>query len=168
MYTPADLQQFIEQNNIDAQLVTDIGDTPTVPAAAAALNVPPDRIIKTLLFLVQKAGEPDAPPRPVMIISHGEHRVEKGPLATLYGVGKKRVKLAAPDVVLRLLGYPAGGVPPLGHRTAVQVLLDSAIVDLGGTFYGGGGDDKTMLRLTVEELVRVVQPHILPLSKKPQ
>ncbi len=175
MRTPDDLQRFIDQNNIDAQLLRNIGDTPTVPAAAAALNVEPDRILKTLLFLAQKrslrlcanearSGEPDVSPTPFIVISHGERRVGKRPLADRYGVGIKRIKLAPPDVVLRLLGYPAGGVPPIGHRTAVPVLLDSSLVTLGGLFYGGGGDDKTMLRLTVEELVRVAQPHIIPLS----
>ena len=34
-------------------------------------------------------------------------------LADLHGVGIKRIKLAPPDVVLQLLGYPAGGVPPI-------------------------------------------------------
>ena len=164
MRTPDDLQQFIDQNDISAQLLRDIGDTPTVPAAAAALKVEPDRILKTLLFLAQKPAQQDAPPTPFVVISHGERRVGKRPLADLYDVGIKRIKLAPPDVVLQLLGYPAGGVPPIGHRTPTQIVLDSSIVALGGTFYAGGGDDRTMLRLTVDELVRVAQPRIIPLS----
>jgi len=165
MRTPDDLQQFIKKNGIEAQLLREIGDTPTVPAAAAALGVEPDRILKTLLFLAQKPGDRNAPPAPFVVISHGEHRVEKRPLADLRGVGIKRIKLAAPDVVLQLLGYPAGGVPPFGHCTAVEVLLDSSIAALEpGFVYAGGGDDRTMLQLTVEELTRVVQPQIISLS----
>ena len=91
--------------------------------------------------------------------------MEKRPLADLHGVGIKRIKLAPPDVVLQLLGYPAGGVPPFGHCTAVEVLLDRSIAALGpGFVYAGGGDDRTMLQLTVEELTRVVQPQIISLS----
>ena len=33
-----------------------------------------------------------------------------------------------------------------------------------GDVYGGGGDDKTMLRLTVGELVRVAQPCVIALN----
>ena len=165
MRTPDDLQQYIDENGIEARILREIGDTPTVPAAAAALGVEPDRILKTLLFLAQKPGEPDAPPAPFVVISHGERRVEKRPLADLRGVGIKRIKLAPPDIVLQLLGYPAGGVPPFGHCTAVQVLLDNSIAALGpGSVYAGGGDDRTMLQLTVEELTRVVQPQIISLS----
>ena len=165
MRTPDDLQRFIDQNGIEAELLRDIGATPTVPAAAAALNVAADRILKTLLFLAQKPGEPDAPPTPFVVISHGERRVEKRPLADLHGVGIKRIKLARPDVVVELLGYPAGGVPPFGHRTPAPVLLDSSIADLSAAdVYAGGGDDKTMLRLTVAELLRVAQPRVIALS----
>ena len=112
MRTPDDLQRFIDENGIEAQLLRDIGDTPTVPAAAAALKVEPDRILKTLLFLAQKPGERDAPPSAFVVISHGERRVEKRPLADLHGVGIKRIKLAPPDVVLQLLGYPAAYAAP--------------------------------------------------------
>ena len=165
MRTPDDLQRYIEENGIEAELLRDIGDTPTVPAAAAALGVQPERILKTLLFLAQKPGQPDAPPAPFVVISHGERRVEKRPLADLHGVGIKRIKLAAPDVVLHLLGYPAGGVPPFGHRSTAPVLLDSSIETLPvGDVFAGGGDDRTMLRLTIAELVRVAQPRVISLS----
>lgn len=162
---PADLTRFIAEESIQARLIADIGDTPTVPAAAAALGVRAEQIIKTLLFLIET---PDAPEgTPVVAISNGESRVEKRPLADRYGVGKKRVKLASPGVVLELLGYPAGGVPPFGHRTPLPVLLDRAIVDFGedALVYGGGGDDRTMLELTVGELLRVTQPEVLALSE---
>lgn len=163
-HTPADLARFVTAESIHARLITGIGDTPTVPAAAAALGVRPEQIIKTLLFLVKT---PDAPSGlPVVVISNGESRVEKRPLADHFGVGRKRVKLAPPDVVLDLLGYPAGGVPPFGHITQLPVLLDNAITAFGGDalVYAGGGDDRTMLELTVGELLRVTQPDVLDLS----
>lgn len=166
-YTPDDLEQFLRKQGIDAQLVREIGDTPTVPAAAAALGVEPDRIVKTLLFLVNDPKQPEQPPQPVVVISHGERRVEKRPLADYFGVGKKQVNLAPPEVVLAQLGYPAGGVPPLGHRHALPVLLDASIAAFPAEtiIYGGGGDDRTMLALRVDELIQRTAPTaILALS----
>ena len=165
--TTADVQNFIDEHNIDAHLIGDIGHTPTVPAAAQALGVHPDQIVKTLLFLVQTASDPSSP-QPVVVISNGTNRVDKRILATHFGVGKKRVKLAAPEVVLEVLGYPAGGVPPFAHRTEVSTVLDHSVVDLIERFddrvYAGGGDDVTMLELAVSELQRVVQPEVVALS----
>lgn len=174
LLTPADLQAFIEREGIDATLVHDLGDTPTVPAAAAALGVEPEQIIKTLLFLVATPaapGESALPSRPVVVISYGQQRVDKARLAAHWGVGKKRVSLAPADVVLKLLGYAAGGVPPFGHVTVLPTLLDEGIMHLreryGGVIYGGGGDDHTMLRLSVDELLRVTNPTIVPMTAEP-
>ncbi|MBI3959940.1 MAG: YbaK/EbsC family protein [Chloroflexi bacterium] len=162
--TSADLARFITEQSIRARLIAGIGETPTVPAAAAALGVQAEQIIKTLLFLVET---PNAEaPTAVVVISNGASRVEKALLAERFGVGKKRVKLTPPAVVLELLGYPAGGVPPFGHVTRLPVLLDEAITAFGddALVYGGGGDDRTMLELTVGELLRVVQPEVIALS----
>ncbi len=163
--TPADLAEFIATQSIAARLIADIGETPTVPAAAAALGVRSEQIVKTLLFLVETPATPDG--LPVVVISNGESRVEKRPLAERFGVGKKRVKLAPPEVVLALLGFPAGGVPPFGHITRLPVLLDSAITAFGddALIYGGGGDHHTMLELTVGELLRVTEPEVIALSE---
>ncbi len=166
--TPADLQAYIDAHQITAQLLHGIGETPTVPAAAVALGVDAEQIIKTLLFLVEKPGEAAAPASPVIVISNGERRVDKKLLADHFQVGNKRIKFAPADVVLDLLGYPAGGVPPFGHRTRLPVLLDATVTSLPSRFddviYGGGGDHHTMMKLTVTELVRVVQPLILAVS----
>jgi prolyl-tRNA editing enzyme YbaK/EbsC (Cys-tRNA(Pro) deacylase) len=165
--TPPDLARFIQENRIHARLIAEIGDTPTVPAAAAALGVETDTIIKTLLFLVNNLKNKNAPPQAVVVISNGERRVEKRALAEYYGVGKNQVKLAPAEVVLAELGYPAGGVPPFGHRHSLPVFLDASIAVFSGydIIYGGGGDDRTMLALTVNELMRVTAPvAILALS----
>ena len=165
VHGPGDLQAYIDEQGIAAELIGGLGDTPTVPAAAAALGVESEQIIKTLLFLVDR---PDAARNPVVVISYGEKRVDKGLLAERWGVGKKRVTLAPADVVLDQLGYAAGGVPPFGHRTALPVMVDAGILDLreryGGTIYAGGGDDRTMMKLTVDELLRVTGGEVLRLN----
>jgi len=158
--TPHALQQFLTEQGMEATLLHDLGDTPTVPAAAQALGVESDQIIKTLLFLVQQPTE--NAPTPIVVISHGERRVDKKLLARHFGVGNKKVKLASAEIVLTVLGYPAGGVPPVGHKTEVPIILDlsvlAAAARFGGTLYGGGGDDQTMLRITLAELRACVTP----------
>ena len=46
--------------------------------------------------------------------------------------------------------------------------MDSAIRSSeppAGVIYGGGGDDRTMMRLTVDELLRVTQGRVVALSE---
>ena len=153
--TPADLARTIEQRGIDARLITDIGDTPTVPTAAAALGVSVDEILKTLLFYVK--GEP------WVIISHGVEPVPARVLADHFGVGKRQIKLARPEQVLAETGFPVGGVPPICHRNPNPVIMARSILDYEIVF-GGGGDDHTMLRIPVSELLRLLTPTLLPLK----
>ena len=153
--TPADLARTIEQRGIDARLITDIGDTPTVPTAAAALGVSVDEILKTLLFYVK--GEP------WVVISHGVEPVPARVLADHFGVGKRQIKLARPEQVLTETGFPVGGVPPICHRNPNPVIMAQSILDYEIVF-GGGGDDHTMLRIPVSELLRLLTPTLLPLK----
>ncbi len=154
IFTPTDLERYIQKHGIQARLITDIGDTPTVPTAAAALGVSPDQILKTLLFYIQG--------RPHIVISHGVEPVPARVLAQHFGVGKRQVKLARPEQVVAETGYPVGGVPPIGHRHPHPVILAQSICDYE-VVYGGGGDDHTMLEIPVSELLRLHLPILLPL-----
>jgi prolyl-tRNA editing enzyme YbaK/EbsC (Cys-tRNA(Pro) deacylase) len=155
MLTPEDLAGFIASAGIAAELVPMDVETPTVPAAAAALGVAPAQIIKSLLFLVRD--------EPVLVIACGDSTVDRRALADRFGVGKKQVKLADAETVLALLGFPVGGVPPFGHTNAVPVLLDRA-VQAWDVVYGGGGDDHTLLRIAPDELARVTRAEWIDLG----
>jgi prolyl-tRNA editing enzyme YbaK/EbsC (Cys-tRNA(Pro) deacylase) len=155
VFTPVDLARFIAEHGIAAELIPMRVETPTVPAAAAALGVAPGQIIKSLLFLVRD--------EPVLVIASGDAPVDRAALAARFGVGKKQVKLADAETVLRLIGYPAGGVPPFGHTTAVPILLDRTVL-AWDAIYGGGGDDHTLLRIAPAELARVTEAEWIPLN----
>jgi len=149
LLTPDDLELFIAEHGIDAQIVPVEVETPTVPAAAAALGVQTAQIIKTLLFLIRDLN-------PFFMIASGDTIVDRRALADRYGVGKKQVRLADPQTVARITGYPVGGVPPFGHIVPVPVFLDERI-RLWDVVYGGGGDDHTLLRVPTTELARITQ-----------
>ena len=140
------LARFTVQHGIAAEIVPMTVETPTVSAAAAALGVSPAQIIKSLLFMVRE--------QPVLVIASGDTLVDRGILAARFGVGKKQIKLADAETVLRLTGYPAGGVPPFGHPALLHTLLDRGVL-AWDVIYGGGGDDRTLLRVAPGELARV-------------
>jgi prolyl-tRNA editing enzyme YbaK/EbsC (Cys-tRNA(Pro) deacylase) len=117
--------------------------------------VPSAQIVKSLLFLIRE--------EPVLVIANGETLVSRRALAGRFGVGKKQIKLADAETVLRITGYPVGGVPPFGYPHVVPVILDRAIATWD-VVYAGGGDDSTLLRISVEELARVVGGEWLTLA----
>jgi prolyl-tRNA editing enzyme YbaK/EbsC (Cys-tRNA(Pro) deacylase) len=155
MLTPEDLASYVARAGIAAELVPMDVETPTVPAAAAALGVAPAQIVKSLLFLVRD--------EPVLVIARGDATVDRRALADRFGIGKKQIKLAGAETVLAILGYPVGGVPPFGYIHTVPVLLDRAVQGWDLVF-AGGGDDHTLLRIAPDELARATNAEWIELK----
>lgn len=150
------LAQYIQRHGIAATLIQPAQITPTVALAALALGCQPEQIIKSVLFLLRDGQRAD----PVLVIANGATQIDSRKLADLFGVGRKRIRLAPADVVLALTGYPAGGVPPFGFPSPLPTYIDRRVLEQT-VIYGGGGDDRTMMRLTPAELSRVTGGQIV-------
>jgi len=147
-----DLARWVADHGVAAEVVHLPVETPTVQAAAAAVNVPPEAILKSLVFL---AGG-----QPYVVIANGPAKVDRGKLSAHWGVSKKRVKLASSEKVVALTGYPVGAVPPFGHRTPSPTVMDPDVLNQP-VVYAGGGGIRALVRLTPQELCRVVEPEIV-------
>src|SRR4051812_41496873 len=106
IWTPDDLQAYLTQNNIPAEIMRLTTETPTVPAAAEALGVSVDQIGKTVIFFID--GQPHA------VIGNGVRRVDQKKLSARFALNRKKIKLADGEAVIRLTGYAPGTVPPVG------------------------------------------------------
>jgi len=130
--------------------------TPTVETAAAAVGSDPDQIVKSVLFLVDG--------KPVLAVACGLARVDQRAIASRYGVGRKRVKLADSEKVLEVTGFLAGAVPPFGHPEPIPTLLDPCIRRFS-TVFAGGGTLHALVRLSPEEILRMTQGEWLSIQE---
>jgi prolyl-tRNA editing enzyme YbaK/EbsC (Cys-tRNA(Pro) deacylase) len=118
---------------------------PTVPLAAAAIGVDEAQILKTLLFEGIDGGV-------VLVIASGGFPVDPEEVAQLSGLAQPR--LARPPKVLQVTGYPAGGVPPVGHLTPLNVLIDRRVMQLDVAF-GGGGSEHVLLQIRPADILHL-------------
>lgn len=159
MLTPNDLLKFMEKNTIAGEILFLDAPTPTVEAAAMALNTQPNRIAKSVLFTL--------PEGTVLAITCGTSLIEQRALASAFGVGRKKVKLADPKTVLQMTGYPVGTVPPFGHPQPLRTVIDPRVLE-HALIYAGGGEHNAMLRLdNSQDIVRVSDATILNLHDLP-
>ncbi len=142
---PLDLADFIRASELEADIVAPGVEMPTVEAAAAALNVPPERIFKSILFQARDGAC-------AMAIACGTTRVDAKKLEALTGLVK--LKLASPEVALAVTGYPAGGTPPVGHRERFPVVVDTRVAAQPWG-WAGGGRKELMVRIASADIVRV-------------
>ena len=142
---PTKLIAYLSAQGIDAELVAPGVPMPTVPLAAAAIGVAEDQILKSLLFRDQ-AG------KLVLAIACGPGRVNRDRLAAVAQLDRPRLADAA--TVMAATGYPAGGVPPVGHLTPIPVVLDRRVAKLE-VAYGGAGAEDVLLRLRPADIVQL-------------
>ena len=143
---------------IPGEILTLDTPTPTVEAAARAMGVESQQIVKSVLFTV--------PDGEVLTISCGDQLVERRVIASLYGISRKRVKLAPPAVVLDLTGFAVGTVPPFGHRTPLRTLLDPRVLAFDEIF-AGGGTHHALVRLDPQDIARITHAEIIDLHTRP-
>ena len=152
-----DLAQFLDEHHIDAEIVHLEDETPTVAAAADAVGVTPEQIIKSVLFLAD--GEP------LLVVTNGLTRIHRKRLADTLGVSRRRVKMADGDQVFSITGYAVGAVPPFGHKTQLKTLLDSGVL-AESTIYGGGGEYNALMRLSTKELQRTINGQVVDIADR--
>lgn len=157
MLDSAYLAHYISERGIRAKIVHLDSGTPTVAAAAEAVGVGPEQIIKSVLFLA--SGEP------VLVVTNGLTRVNRKLLADALGMSRRRIKIADGKAVTAVTGYAVGAVPPFGHRTPLRTLLDAGVLEQE-TVYGGGGEGNALMLLSTDELQRVLRPELVDVADR--
>ena len=150
--TPDDLEAYLRAHHIAGEVLRLEQPTPTVAAAAEAVGVSPDAILKTVIFMAQG--------KPIAVIARGQARVNARALARHLGVGRKKVRVARAEEVLEATGYPAGAVPPLGHRRALPTYIDPRVLESTEAFAGGGAHN-ALLRIEPAVLLEATNAEVV-------
>ena len=124
------------------------------PAAAAALGVEPERLLKTLL------AELDG--RLVCAVVPSSGSLDLKALAA--GLGGKRAVMADPVAAERSSGYVVGGISPLGQRTPLSTAVDET-AELFDTVFVSAGRRGLSLELAPGDLVRLTAAVVRDLAR---
>jgi len=153
-----DLEEFLRERGLPAELIAPGVHMPTVEAAAAAMGVAPDRIFKSVLFQARDG-------RCLLVVACGGDRVDTARAEAESGL--HGLRLAKPAVVLARTGYPAGGTPPVGHREPLAVLVDrrAAGQEWG---YAGGGRPELLLKIRPADILRLTGGSVADLVREPR
>jgi Cys-tRNA(Pro)/Cys-tRNA(Cys) deacylase len=112
--------------------------------AAAQLGVDPRRMFKTLIAAVDD--------RLVCAVVPVASRLNLKALAV--AAGGRRAELADPAKAQRATGYVVGGISPLGHKSAIPVLVDSSATGFD-TVFVSAGKRGLQLELAPADLLRL-------------
>jgi prolyl-tRNA editing enzyme YbaK/EbsC (Cys-tRNA(Pro) deacylase) len=117
---PSDkVQAALDEMKLDIRVREHEISTATAAEASAAAGCELGAIVKSLLFLVDGS--------PVLVLVAGDRIVSAHKLGAHFGVGKKKVRLADEETVLKTTGFGIGGVPPVGHPVRLRTLVDESL-----------------------------------------
>ena len=125
-------------------------------AAATALGLAPDHVLKTLM--VQIDG------RPACVVLPADRELDFVRVATAFG-GRKAKMLSRPDAEQRT-GYRIGGVSPFGQRSVVPTAFEQSAMD-GPPVIINGGDRGLLLELAPQDALLATGGMIADLVKPP-
>ena len=136
------LKRIIAERGVKAEHLSFESSCHSVADAAETVGAEPEDFIKSSCMVVVDVGV-------IVAIVKGEDRASTSRVAKALRVGRPRV--AAPDEVLGLTGFPVGGTPGFGFQATY--LIDPRVLEKD-MVYLGGGSDCALVRMSPRELVR--------------
>lgn len=113
------VQRALEASGIESQVVELPQTTRSAQEAAAAIGCAVEQIAKTVVFRRADTG------LQVLVVLSGVDRVDTKVLASHIGSAVER---ASPEFVREATGFAIGGVPPLGHETPLETIVDAGLL----------------------------------------
>ena len=96
--------------------------------AAEALGEPPQRVLKTLMALVDG--------KPVCVVVPSDREVSMKKLAAVFN--GKSAQMMKPSDAERTSGYSVGGISPFGQRREVPTVIEEQALNQEFVFINGG------------------------------
>lgn len=112
----------------------------TVELAASALHCEPQRIAKTLSFMLEGQA--------LLIVAAGDAKIDNPKYKAKFG---KKAKMLSPDEAESLVGHAVGGVCPFAVNEGVKVYLDVSLKRFD-TVFPACGSSNSAIELTIAEL----------------
>jgi prolyl-tRNA editing enzyme YbaK/EbsC (Cys-tRNA(Pro) deacylase) len=119
--------------------------TRTAVEAAAAAGCEVGQIVKSLVFKVEPADEP------ILVLVSGPNRVHEKHFGRLLGGSLVRPDA---DYVREISGFAIGGIPPVGHKTALKTYIDEDLLQYE-VVWAAAGTPNAVFPIDPKELVRI-------------
>lgn len=134
------VKTYFRQFGMEEKVLEFAVSSATVELAAEALHCEPQRIAKTLSFLVVE--------QPVLIVAAGDAKVDNHKFKEQFAT---KAKMLSPDQVEEMVGHAVGGVCPFAVKDGVTVYLDVSLKRFE-TVFPACGSANSAIELTIPQL----------------
>ncbi|WP_102400322.1 YbaK/EbsC family protein [Haloimpatiens massiliensis] len=140
------VKEYFKSFGIENKVMELEQSSATVELAAEALGCEPERIAKTLSFLVGSKG--------ILIVVAGDAKIDNRKYREEF---HEKAKMIPAKEVETIVGHAPGGVCPFAINEKVQVYLDISIKRFS-TVYPAAGSGNSAVELSIMELEKYSNP----------
>jgi prolyl-tRNA editing enzyme YbaK/EbsC (Cys-tRNA(Pro) deacylase) len=137
---------------VDAEIREMPDSSRTAEEAAAAIGTTVPKIVKSLVFLADGA--------PILALVSGSNRLDTDRLGAVLGMTITR---ADANTVRSATGFAIGGVAPLGHSTALDVLIDRDLLQFDQV-WAAAGTPHAVFPISPQQLVQATGGQVVDLK----
>lgn len=134
------VKEYFKQYGMEERIQEFAVSSATVELAAQALHCEPQRIAKTLSFLVEG--------KPILIVAAGDAKIDNAKYKKQFAA---KAKMLSPDEVTELIGHAIGGVCPFAVKEGVKVYLDESLKRFE-TVFPACGSSNSAIELAITEM----------------
>ena len=136
------VKKYFENTELEGKVLEFPTSSATVELAADAVGTEPDRIAKTMAFLLGEEA--------IVIVVSGLSRIDNKKFKAQFHTKAKMIPFAA---VEEYLGHPPGGVCPFALKDGVKVYLDVSL-RVHETVFPAAGSENSAIETTIDQLER--------------
>lgn len=139
------VRDYLKKFGAEGRILEFAQSSATVELAAKAAGTQPERIAKSLTFLVSDGA--------VMIVAAGDAKVDNQKYKAEFAT---KAKMLSPEQVDNMIGHSIGGVCPFGINEGVKVYLDASLKRFE-TVFPACGSSNSAIELKLDELEKFAQ-----------
>ena len=129
----AEVKRFFEEHRLNYEIMELEASTATVELAAAAHQVLPDQIAKSIALY---AGE-----EKILLVTSGMSRLDNKKFKAAF---RAKPRMMSAEEVLSYTGHPVGGVCPFGLKSDFKIYLDTSLKDYETVFPAAGAHNASI------------------------
>jgi prolyl-tRNA editing enzyme YbaK/EbsC (Cys-tRNA(Pro) deacylase) len=149
------VQEALHNRGVQLKVIELPASTRTAREAAQAVGCEVGQIAKSLVF----RGEPSG--TPVLVIASGANRVSERLVEGYIG---EKVAIANADFVRQVTGFAIGGVPPVGHVSELDTIIDENLMQFE-EIWAAAGTPHAVFRLNSEMLTEITGGTVLRIAE---
>lgn len=149
------VRAFMRERNMEDRILEFDVSSATVALAAEAVGCAPERIAKTLSFLVDGGA--------VLVVAAGDARVDNPKFKAQFHT---KAKMLSPEEAVNLVGHAVGGVCPFAVNEGVKIYLDESLRRFQ-TVFPACGSANSAIELSLPELEQLSGGEWIDVCKLP-